>query len=244
MYGYFAEIYDKLTANAQYEKRARFVMSIFEKYSHKPSLMLDLCCGTGSFAAEFIKYGTDVIGVDQSESMLSFAREKCKALFICQDARKLDLYGTVDGAVCMLDSINHITRKDDLLKIFKRVSLFLEKDKLFVFDINTPYKHKEVLSDNCFSYDTDEFFAVWQNQAVKNGTHIFIDVFKPNGEKYDRFSEDFFERAYTLDEITDLLKQSNFEVVKVLGDMKFSAPKADEERIYIVAKNKKPDNTI
>ena len=239
MYGCFAEIYDKLTANAQYEKRARFVMSIFEKYSHKPSLMLDLCCGTGSFAAEFLKYGVDLIGVDQSESMLSFAKEKCKALFICQDARKLDLYGTVDGAVCMLDSLNHITRKNDLTEVFRRVSLFLEKDRLFVFDLNTPYKHKNVLANNCFSYGTEEFFAVWQNQAVKNGTHIFIDVFKPNGQKYDRFSEDFYERAYTIDEITELLNKSGFEVVKVLGDMKFSAPKADEQRIYVVAKNTK-----
>lgn len=214
-------------------------MSIFERYSGKPSLMLDLCCGTGNFTAEFLKYGVDLIGVDQSESMLSFAKEKCKALFICQDARKLDLYGTVDGAVCMLDSINHITRKDDLLKVFKKVSLFLEKDKLFVFDINTPYKHKNVLANNCFSYDTGDFFAVWQNQPVKGGTHIFIDLFKQNGEKYERFCEDFFERAYTVEEITGLLNKSGFSVLKVLGDMKFCAPKKDEQRIYIVAKNRK-----
>jgi ubiquinone/menaquinone biosynthesis C-methylase UbiE len=86
---------------------------------------------------------------------LSVAREKSAeqgndVLYLCQDAAKLDLYGTVDGAICCLDSLNHITDYDKFCEAVSRVSLFLEKDRLFIFDVNTVYKHKEVLGNNTF----------------------------------------------------------------------------------------------
>ena len=153
MYTCFAENYDLLMQDVNYKERTEYLLSVFESYSKKPSLLLDLACGTGSFSNEFAKRDIQVIGVDLSPEMLNIAREKSQkekldVLYLCQDASRLDLYGTVDGAVCCMDSINHITDINVLKETFKKVSLFLEPDCLFVFDVNTLYKHKEVLGNN------------------------------------------------------------------------------------------------
>lgn len=237
MYEYFANVYDELNRKANYKKRSEYVLKLFRLYGEKmPTLLLDLCCGTGEFTKEFVKNKIDVIGVDLSEDMLNIARSKCNSLFICQKASELDLYGTVDGAVCMLDSLNHITSKYELLKTFKKVSLFLEKDKLFIFDVNTVYKHKNILANNAFCFDKEDYFAVWQNETKNNKTEIFIDIFKKNGENYTRYSESFFERAYTDDEIKDFAKKSGFVVLDIFDDLTFLKPNEKSERLYYILK--------
>ncbi len=236
MYRNFSNYYDRLNGSANYSARAEYVLNLFKKYDKVPSLLLDLCCGTGSFTAQFCGQGIDTIGVDMSEEMLSIARQKCKALFICQKAEELDLYGTVDGAVCMLDSINHITDKNTLLLALKRVRLFLEKDRLFIFDVNTPYKHENILANNCFNYTVGQDFIAWTNEKTKNGTHIFIDIFAKAENAYNRQTVDFYERAYTVSEIEGLLKKSGFSVVTVHDDLSFNPPKEKSERLYFVAK--------
>ena len=238
LYGHFANVYDILNVNADYKNRAEYVLELFKKFNKTPTLLLDLCCGTGSFTCEFLKHGIDCIGVDSSDNMLNIAREKSSALFILQKAQELELYGTVDGAVCMLDSINHITNLNHLKKAFKNVHLYLEPECLFIFDINTPYKHKQILGNNAFNFDYEDFFAAWQNEQEKNGVRIYIDIFEKDGDKYNRFSEDFFERTYTKEQIKKLLKESGFECLAVFDDMKFTPPKKTSERIYFVAKRK------
>ena len=236
MYEHFAEVYDILNKNANYLERTNYVLKLFKKFDRKPSLLLDLACGTGSFTNEFLKQDVDVIGVDSSQYMLSCAREKSNALFICQKAEELELFGTVDGAICMLDSINHITTKKALKKVFERVHLFLEPERLFIFDINTPFKHKEILANNAFNFNQSDFFVAWQNEALKNGTHIYIDIFKKNGESYNRFSEDFYERAYSVKEIEELLIKTGFKVLAKFDDLSENVPHNKSERIYFVAK--------
>ena len=127
-YEAFASVYDVLMQDVDYKKRTEYLLKIFDRYDRKPTLLLDLACGTGSFAKEMLERGVDVIGVDASEEMLNIARENLpKCLLLNQRAEELDLYGTVDGAVCCLDSVNHITCYKKLQKAFKRLSLFLEK---------------------------------------------------------------------------------------------------------------------
>ena len=169
MYGEFAAYYDCLMYDVDYKKRSAYLLKLFEKYGRKPTLLLDLACGTGGFSNCFAKLGVEVIGVDMSEEMLSLAREKSAeegtdVLYLCQKAEELDLYGTVDGAICCLDSLNHITDYKKFCKALEKVSLFLEKDCLFIFDINTEYKHKEILGDNVFVIENEDVYCVWANK--------------------------------------------------------------------------------
>ncbi|MDD4698700.1 MAG: class I SAM-dependent methyltransferase [Oscillospiraceae bacterium] len=243
-YDEFAGCYDFLTINVGYKARTAFLLSLFERYDRRPKLLLDMACGTAEFSTLFAKENIEVIGVDPSCAMLSVAREKiCEAqvdvLLLCQKASELELYGTVDGAVCCLDSLNHITDYDELIASFKRISLFLEPQRLFIFDLNTIYKHKEVLSGQTFIYDTDEVYCVWQNSKCdENGlVNIDLDFFIPNEQDlYCRSSESFCERAYNKEQIAVCLKKSRLEVVAILGDMSYSEPSEMEERVIYVTR--------
>ena len=147
-YQEFAAVYDQLQTDVDYKARTEYLVKLFQKYDRLPTLLLDVACGTGGFSFAFAEKGVEVIGADPSPEMLGVAREKFMAagkdvLLLCQSAEELDLYGTVDGAVCCLDSLNHIVDADELKRSVARISLFLEKDRLFIFDVNTMYKHKE-----------------------------------------------------------------------------------------------------
>ncbi len=245
-YSEFASVYDILQKDVDYRSRSEYLAELFRKYDRLPTLLLDLACGTGGFSLEFSKKGIDVIGVDPSVEMLSVAREKCynnnvDMLLLCQTAAELDLYGTVDGAVCCLDSINHIIDADELQESFNKVSLFLEKERLFIFDVNTEYKHKNILSGNTFVDDTDDVFCTWRNsECDKNGVvDIRLDFFlKSEDELYKRSYEEFSERAYSEDVITNMLEKAGLDVLAVLGDMSFEKPSETEERIIYVTRKR------
>ena len=242
-YNDFAFVYDTLMGDVDYPKRSRYILKLFKKFGSVPTLLLDVACGTGNFSMEFAKMGIEVIGTDMSEDMLSIAREKSQEagldiLYLCQKAEELDLYGTVDGAICCMDSINHITDKKVLTEAFKKISLFLEKDKLFIFDVNTPYKHKEILGDNTFVFEEDGVFCVWQNEYDKKRceTAIKLDFFCESEKGYTRSHEEFLEKAYNETELTKMLKSAGFKVEAVFGDMTFKEPKEQDDRMFFVCR--------
>ena len=245
MSGYenFAEFYDILMADVDYHARTDYLLKLFKKHGKVPTLLLDLACGTGAFSNLFAKKGIEVISVDASEEMLAVAREnsvlmQTDVLYLCQSAEELDLYGTVDGAICCLDSINHITDFKKLKTAFKKVSLFMEKDSLFIFDVNTPYKHTDILADNTFVIEQEHIFCVWQNSyCKKNGTtDICLDFFVKDGEIYNRYSDSFSERAYSFEQLTQMLCDAGFEVEAIYEDMKTVPCPVNAERAVFVAK--------
>lgn len=240
-YGIFADFYDALTLNVDYKARADYIINTLKALGHDMGLTLDLACGTGKLTVELKKSGVDVYGADASADMLSFARENAAAenldiLFLCQKMQELDLYGTVDTCICTLDSINHLENPDDVKEAFKRVSLFMNKGGYFLFDVNTVYKHREILGNNTFVYDLDEVYCVWENSLKENNeVEIDINFFVPNGGLYERYEECFSERAYTDAELSSMLNECGFEVVKKLGDMSNEAPKENEQRVIYIA---------
>ncbi len=241
----FAYYYDALMGDVDYSSRADYVLKLFEKFGEKPTLLLDVACGTGGFSAEFAGRGIEVIGTDMSQEMLSVAREKASEedldiLYLCQKAEELDLYGTVNGAVCLMDSINHITDKKALTAAFKKISLFLEPKSLFVFDVNTPYKHESILGDNTFVLEQEGIYCVWQNAYDKKRceTQITLDFFEENEGKYIRGHEEFCERAYTVKELTGLLNKAGFKIEAVYGDKTLKPPKESCDRVFFVCRKK------
>lgn len=245
-YGIFARFYDTLTGNIDYENSTDFLCRVFEKYDRIPTLLLDVGCGTGGFSICFAKRGIDVIGADISTAMLEQAQQKARdeeldILFLNQSGQELDLYGTVDGAVSCLDTVNHVADKRELVKFFKKVSLFLEKDRLFIFDVNTLYKHESVLADNCFVFDNESHYCVWQNfyDNKRKVTDICLDFFIKSGDKYIRETEEFCERAYSDNELCKMLTKSGFKVIDILGDYSFNKPKKTEQRQIFVCRKVK-----
>ncbi len=244
-YATFARYYDALTINVDYKARAEYCSSLLHRLNHDPGITLDLACGTGNLTIELAKRGMDVYGIDGSASMLSVANQKAadagfKILFLCQQMQSIDLYGTVDTVFCALDSINHLTSEKDLQKTFERVSLFMNPGGYFIFDINTVYKHKCILANNTFVYDTDKVYCVWQNRFDEktNRVSISLDFFGREGNTYYRNSEHFHERAYSTDLIESMLDCAGLETVGIFDDLSFDVPKDTSERILVAARKK------
>ncbi len=243
-YESFSLFYDRLTENVDYKSYAAYIKRLFERYGKNINDVLDVACGTGSLTQELAILGYGMIGTDASEDMLMVAQDKkaqsgLDILYLCQSAENLDLYGTVQGAVCTLDSINHIMNENAVLKAFQKISLFMEKDGIFIFDLNTEYKHREVLADNTFVYDLSDIYCVWQNELQEDlSTHISLDIFSELEEGvYERFFEEFDERPYSQSQVENWLDLSGFELVDVFHEFTEEKPKADSERIvYIVRK--------
>ena len=244
-YGDFAYFYDNLTDNVDYEKRCSYIKGLLTENGVGEGILLDLACGTGTVSLMLSDMGYDVIGVDASEDMLSVAQEKkmesgADVIFLCQRMEELDLFGTINACVSTLDSINHVTDEETVREIFRRVSLFMEDKGIFLFDVNTPYKHKCVLGDNTFVYDTDEVYCVWQNSTDESlVTTVNLDIFEKDEddeETYYRYSEEFTERAYDLDDIKKWLEDVKFEVVGIYEEMTKDSVKADTQRAVFVAR--------
>lgn len=243
VYSEFARYYDKLIYNVDYKQLAGYFVKLFECYGTKPSLLLDLACGTGNLSVEFSKLGIEVIGIDASIDMLSVARQKsmeqdCDILFLNQKMQELDLFGTVDGVVSSLDSINHLTCMDDVKATFDRVSLFLNSGGLFIFDVNTVYKHRSFLSGATFVYDLPDVYCVWQNDCVtrNNIVNMRLDFFVPGDKGYLRYSESVSERAYSIEEISTLLERSGMKLICVFDYLTMEAPKEKALKLVFIAK--------
>ena len=170
-YGVFSEFYDALTANVSYDTVSQVLSSLLTRYGKSRGLLLDLACGTGSVSVRMAQKGYEVIVVDLSPEMLSEAQNKAYSagqniLFLCQDMTKLDLYGTVDAAVCTLDGLCHLPDEESVFAALRKVSLFMNPGGVFLFDINSVYKHRGVLGNNTFVYDTDDVYCVWQKHPA------------------------------------------------------------------------------
>ncbi|MBE6621146.1 MAG: methyltransferase domain-containing protein [Ruminococcaceae bacterium] len=257
-YGAIARVYDRLNAEIDYAAWADFVEACFSRYfEHKPELLLDLACGTGSMTLELARRGYDMIGVDGSPDMLSVAYERaaereCEgALFLLQDMRTFELYGTVGAVTCCLDSINYLLREEDVARTFSCVHNYLDPDGLFLFDVNSPYKFEHVYGDNAYVLEdelTDEdgnaqaVFCGWQNHYdATTGLCTFdLSLFEEREDGgYDRSDEEQCERCYSREQLQELLTQTGFEVLGCFGAWDFSEPQENCERYYFVARAKK-----
>ncbi len=242
-YDVFSEFYDELTKNVNYKDKADYLECLFKKYKHEPKLLLDLACGTGSLTLELHNRAYDIYGVDASAAMLSIAKEKAydmdvSMLYLCQKMQNLDLYGTVDTVICMLDGINHLPAGFDVQKTFDKVSLFLEPGGYFIFDFNTVYKHKHVLSNNTYIYDVENVYCVWQNiyEEVGDKVKIYLDFFsKMESGKYERSCESFSEITFPLKEVEQMLVNSGFKLIDIFEDMSFNEVSDNTEKAMFIA---------
>ena len=245
-----AGVYDRLNKEIDYSKWASFFEDCFKKYGkNKPEIILDLACGTGRMTCEMARRGYDMIGVDGSVDMLSeaYSKDTSGILYLCQDMRELELYGTVGATLCCLDSLNYLTDDGDLDKVFSLVHNYSDPDALFLFDVNSEYKFENIYSDNSYiledeNEDGGAIFCGWQNSYDKESKicNFYLSVFEEgeNGEYY-RADEEQRERCYTVDEIKKALENNRFELVDVFADTDFSSVEENSERLYFVARVKK-----
>jgi SAM-dependent methyltransferase len=246
IYDLIAPFYDSVNSALDYSEWADFIEKTVEKeYSGRPELVLDLATGTGKMALELASRGYDMTGVDSSVEMLGVAREEAERrglsgiLWLCQDMTDFELYGTVDLVTCCLDSINHLTRSEDLRSCFSLVHNYLSPNGLFLFDINGKKKFETVYSDRSYVMEEDGAVCIWQNSysAESELCDFMITVFEEQEDgSYLRYDEVETERMYRLEAVKDELISAGFEFIGAYSDFEFNKASDEDERIYIAAR--------
>lgn len=248
-YTNFAEVYDTFMDNVPYEEWAEYLLKVLEQYGIKDGLVLELGCGTGTMTEILNDRGYDMIGVDNSEDMLEIALDKRvesgkDILYLLQDMREFELYGTVRAVVSVCDSVNYITEESELEEVFRLVNNYLDPGGIFVFDFNTEYKYQKILADNVFAEDRDECSFIWDNyydeeeQINEYELALFIPEEHKDEVLYRKYEEVHYQRAYDLEVVKGLLEQAGMEFVTVYDAFTRKAPGADSQRVYIIAREK------
>lgn len=240
-YTALASFYDRLTEDVNYERWAEYLEKLIDRYSASKDIVLELACGTGSLSRLLSEKGYDMICVDNSPDMLAVAREKCRGdsspLFLCQDMCELDLYGTVDAALCCLDSINYLTYLDELKRAFKRVSLFMNKGGAFIFDIKTTGYFKELKGRSNAVSEEDGFYFWQYDYDGKSGIcQHNVEIFQKTGENYKRHTETHFQRSYSFEQIERYLSMAGFEVAGRFKELSFKKADREEGRVFYAAR--------
>ena len=238
-YNEFAYFYDSFNGDADYDALYRRVKAELDAHGIRDGILADLGCGTGELTLMLAQAGYDMIGIDQSEEMLCVVRDKAEQLglsggllLLQQDLCALDLYGTIRGAVSTFDTLNHIP---DLDKAIANAAFFMEKGGVFLFDMNTPYKHQAVLGENVFTFEEEDARCVWRNHYDPDARRVTITVDIDYQETGEHFHEEFFEYTYTLAEITAALEKNGFTLESVCDGESFGPLTEESERYFFCA---------
>ena len=239
-YEALAASYDALTEDVGYARRADFIERLFRRSRIGVHTVLDLACGTGTMTALLTGRGYEMIGVDASPDMLMEARSKAETLpgipplFLQQSMPKLDLYGTVDAAICCLDSLNYLTAPRDVQRTFARLHLFIAPGGVLIFDVHAPEK-LEKLDGQVFLDEREDVYCVWRTEYRRRCRTLdyWLDLFSRTADgRWERSGEEHHQRAYSREELTAWLTEAGFSDVRVYGDCRARAPRADEGRWY------------
>ena len=234
-----AGAYDSLTGDVEYAKRAGFLQKLMKKSRIPVHTVLDLACGTGTMTCLLAEAGYEMIGVDLSEDMLAEAAGKSvsdgaiRPIYLQQSMEDLDLFGTVEAAVCCLDSLNYLTDIRALRRTFRRLHLFIQPGGVLVFDINSPVKLRS-LDGQVFLDEQEDVYCVWRAEYEKRSRicTFGIDIFQKEGDLWHRSLEEHYEKAWEVEELKTLLEEAGFGRIRTYGDCRMRAPREDEQRIY------------
>ena len=245
-YTSFAQVYDLFMDNVPYEEWSQYIIGLLKEYGICDGTVLDLGCGTGKITRLLKKAGYDMIGVDNSEDMLELAMEKRMEsgkdiLYLLQDMREFELYGTVRAIVSVCDSVNYITEPEELEEVFRLVNNYLDPKGVFLFDFNTVYKYKEVMGDTVIAEDRGECSFIWDNFYYEeeriNEYDLTLFIQEDGSEDlYRRYQETHYQRGYTLEEMKELVECSGLVFEAAYDAVTHEEPTEKSERIYIVAR--------
>ncbi len=241
-YSEFAGVYDMFMDNIPYREWGEYLIDLLKEYGICDGLLLDLGCGTGTMTELLAEAGYDMIGVDNSDEMLNIAISKRERsghdiLYLNQDMREFELYGTVRAIVSICDSINYITEEKYLLQVFRLVNNYLDMGGLFVFDLNTEYKYRQI-GDAIIAENRGEGSFIWENnyyeEEMINEYDLTLFIRGEDG-RYDRYMENHLQRAYSLDRVMELLEKAGLKFVTAYDAFTREPVRAESERIYVIA---------
>lgn len=249
-YTSFAQVYDLFMDDVPYEEWSSRICELLKQYHIHDGILLELGCGTGKLTRLLAEAGYDMIGLDNSAEMLEIAREKDEEvqeakgrengiLYLLQDMREFELYGTVRAIYSACDSMNYLLSEEDLLTVFQLVNNYLDPGGLFVFDMNTPYKYEELLKDATFAENRSEGSFIWENDYDSDSgiNEYALTLFiKEDETHFCRFQETHYQKSYPLTVIQKLLKEAGMEFLAAYDAYTGQPLQESSDRMLIVAR--------
>ncbi len=245
-YTSFAEVYDRFMDNIPYKEWCEYVTGLLNEYEIRDGLILDLGCGTGSLTELLADRGYDMIGVDNSEDMLQIAMDKREKsgkdiLYLMQDMREFELYGTVRAVLSICDCMNYILEYEDLVEVFRLVNNYLDPGGIFIFDLNTIYKYETLMGESTIAEDREECSFIWDNYYDKESKINEYDLslfIKQEEDLYRKYTENHYQRAYSLEEVKRAINEAGMDFVAAFDAFTKNPVKDTSERIYIIARER------
>ncbi|WP_033151496.1 class I SAM-dependent DNA methyltransferase [Pseudobutyrivibrio ruminis] len=237
----FATVYDRYMDNIPYDDWAQNIKVLFEKYNMPMEIVCDLGCGTGQMTRRLKEMGYDMIGIDVSYDMLMEAMSQEDSdgiLYLCQDMRSFELYGTVGAVISLCDSMNYLADTDELLQVCKLANNYLDPKGLFIFDMKTDSYYKK-LGTSTIAENREEGSFIWENEYNPDArdNYYYLTIYEENEEgTFDRFEEEHMQHAFTVDEVKAAIKESGLEFLQVLDVSTMAAPTEDSDRLYFIAR--------
>lgn len=243
-YTSFAAVYDTFMDNIPYEEWKSYLKELLKEYGVQDGLVLDLGCGTGTMTELLAADGYDMIGVDNSEEMLEIAREKQiksghEILYLLQDMREFELYGTVRAIVSICDSMNYLEDHEDLVQVLKLANNYLDPKGVFIFDMNTVYKYREQLGEQTIAENREESSFIWENYfdeaEMVNEYDLTLFIREEDG-RYSKYEETHYQKAFAISEVKEAVKEAGMELVAVYDAFTRKPPREDSDRVYFVVR--------
>ena len=243
-YQSFAQVYDTFMDNIDYDGWSAYLIGLLREYGICDGLVLELGCGTGSMTEHLAMAGYDMIGSDLSPDMLEIAMEKKDAsglniLYLLQDMREFELYGTVRAIVSVCDSMNYILEEEDLLQVFRLVNNYLDPGGMFIFDLNTTKKYRD-MGETTIAENREEASFIWENyfdeEEKINEYDLTLFIRDEEDGRFDRFEEFHEQRAYSLTEIGELIRESGMELIAMYDAFTHEPATEECERVYVIAR--------
>lgn len=242
-YSGFAQVYDFLMKDVDYDEWVDYIEAIYRREGLKPNTILEIACGTGNITNRLAKKGYDIVGVDISNEMLTFAKNKAYNIgvyvkYLNQDMRELYYNKKLDSILCLCDGFNYILEENDLLAIFKRIYSLLKEDGLFIFDISSYYKLSVILGNNVYAESFENVSYIWENyfDDVNGICELDLTIFKRKNELFERYQESHYQRAYKATEIYGMLKKIGFKNICMYKAFTFENPEVEDDRVNFVCK--------
>lgn len=245
-YSKFAAAYDEMMENVDYIRWADYIARLFAIYNYHPERVLDVACGTGSAAILLAQKGYIMSGTDRALEMLLWAREKAKKRGVKlrlwqQDMRHLAVAQPFDAVLCLYDSINYITATEDMKQVFERVSDALVPQGMFIFDITTEYNIVKHFDRRTFAESHENFSYIWRNLYFQKDKlcKTVLTFFLKEGDQYQKYEELHIQRIYSVDEIKELLEETDYKLLSSFEAFTFDRWGRTSERVNFTAVKRK-----
>lgn len=221
-YEKFSEIYDVLIDDIDYDKWVKFIM---DKLNNNSKNILEVACGTGNVTKYLAENNYNITAFDLSEEMLVKAYLKLgkynNVRLLNQNMINFKIDKKFDAVICCCDGINYLKNEKEVLEFFNLANFHLKEKGILIFDISTFYKYKHILGNETFVYDDGDIFYVWENKIDEDNMKIDMEInfFKNiKNNKYERIIEIQSQKIYTVKNIKQLLKKSNFDNIFIYDD--------------------------